>query len=234
MRADAHGAADEAAGRLLTAHVDAVLRRIPASRRVRAALRAELDDGLDCAMRARIERGMPPDAAAADAVRDFGDPAVVAATFRDELLAAGAHRAGLGLLGTGPLVGLAWVVTAPVPPGTAWPDRVLAAVTAGGCFPLALAVAIPAALFAVAAGGRLGHRLGPRFDGDRWAAGAALLAVSACGTGDLGLLATSVAGGIGGDLGVGLTLLPVAASGARLILVTSAAWRLLRLRVAQH
>jgi hypothetical protein len=41
--------------------------------------------------------------------------------------------------------------------------------------------------------------------------------MTACGIGDIGLLATSVAGG---HVGVGVILIPVAASAGRLILVT--------------
>ncbi|MFG2045491.1 permease prefix domain 1-containing protein [Dactylosporangium sp. NPDC048998] len=104
----------------IDSYLDAVTVVLPAGRRARAAIRAELADGLACAVEARVGRGAAPGAAAAAALAEFGPPAVVARAFARELLAASTHRTGRGLLLGGPLVGLLWVLAMPGA-GRSWP-----------------------------------------------------------------------------------------------------------------
>ena len=87
---------------------------------------AELRSGLLDATDAHRSAGLSPAKAALAAIREFGDPAQVAAGFGAEVAAGQARRVAVTLLATGPLVGLLWIVTAvashlgirPAPP---WP-----------------------------------------------------------------------------------------------------------------
>jgi hypothetical protein len=76
----------------------------------RAAILAELGDGLWTATAAHQAQRMYPEGAARAAVAEFGDPGTVAAGFDPELAAATGRRVGLGLLATGPLVGTSWLL----------------------------------------------------------------------------------------------------------------------------
>ncbi|GAA4262638.1 hypothetical protein [Dactylosporangium darangshiense] len=206
----------------IAAYLDAVTGALPAGRRTRAAIRAELADGLWCDVEARVECGADPLAAAAEAIAESGPPAVVARAFARELLAESAHRIGLGLLLAGPLIGLLWVASTPAAPGESWPARVGAALSAAPMYPYLLILLIPAALIACAAAGPLGPRL------DRFSAPAARFAVWGCMLGDAHLLATGLL-----THAAGWPLLFAAtASAARLTVTAAAAHRFGRLRAA--
>src|SRR5919199_1623352 len=85
---------------------------LPGPRRAHAGIVAELRSGLLDATDAHRSAGLPPAQAALAAIREFGDPARVAAGFKAEVAAGHARRVAAGLLATGPLVGLLWVATA--------------------------------------------------------------------------------------------------------------------------
>ncbi|MDG6108758.1 hypothetical protein Daura_30655 [Dactylosporangium aurantiacum] len=214
--------ADADVDAVVTAYLDALTRRVPAGRRERAAIRAELRDGLECAVQARVERGVEPADAARQAVGEFGPPEVVAGAFVRELCATWAHRIAIGLLAGGPLVGVAWIAAAPGPAG-GWADRVASAVSATSVYPFVLAVAVPAAVLAVAGTGRLMYRLPLLL---RIAPPAAVLAAVLCLGGDVSLL---IAAGLHGPARGTLTALAVAASVIRSGTVGAAGWRLVRL-----
>jgi hypothetical protein len=89
----------------------------------RAAIVAELQDGLRTATASHQSMGLSREKAATAAVAEFGDQGTVAAGLGPELAAATGRRVGLGLLTTGPLVGTSWLLLAtttwsvdPLPP----------------------------------------------------------------------------------------------------------------------
>jgi hypothetical protein len=194
----------------------------------RVAILAELEDGLWAATASHQAMGLPREEAARAAVAEFGVPGTVAAGFGPELAAATGRRVGLGLLTTGPLVGMSWLLVA----AATWrwtgrePPAALGLVA--GLVGLILVVAIPAAVLSVAVSGRLSRWLPA---GPRSAATTAATAASACVAGDLvllaGLLASTVfAGGVAWPAGV----LAAGASGVRLSLAGRAARRCLAAR----
>jgi len=217
-----------AARRIVGAYLADLSGRLGGATTVRAAILAELEDGLWAAIAAHQARGLAPDAAARAAVAEFGAPQTVAAGFGPELAAVSAGRVGLGLLSTGPLVGTSWLLLV----AATWtrvghrPPAVLGLVAA--LVGLVLVVAVPAAVLSVAASGRLSRWLGPRV-----APTAAAVAAGACVAGDLVLLAsllgwTLLAGGVAWPAG----LVAAGASSVRLSLAGRAARRCLAARAA--
>jgi hypothetical protein len=114
-----------AGDRLIEEYLDHVARRLPAGRRTRAAVLDELRDGLH---EAAAGSGLPPPDAARAAVHRFGAPEVVAAAFAGELATVRARRTVWGFLGTGPLVGVWWLLTFVPRPWAAGPGTVWAAI----------------------------------------------------------------------------------------------------------
>ena len=98
--------------------------------------------------------------ATAAVIAEFGDPRMVAAAFGPELGAVQARRVAVGLLVTGPLVGLAWIAAVVVNALPPWRHQLIGPWLALPLVGLALAVAGPALGLTVAATGRLGRRLG--------------------------------------------------------------------------
>jgi hypothetical protein len=199
---------------VVVAYLDQLLEALPAGRRTRAAIRAELSDGLACAIDVRVERGEDAHAAAEAAVAEFGEPRALARTFARELAAESAHRIGLGLVLGGPLVGLLWVVASPAAPGADWLTRIVTTLSAMPVYPVLLALVVPAAAVAIVASRR----------SDRLGVGAAQFAALGCVAGDVSLLMA-----VSGEK---LVFLAAAASAARLTVVLLAGRRVARLRAA--
>ncbi len=84
---------------------------IPARLHGRRNALSELADGLQDAAEHYRSRGMPPDAAAAQAVRDCGPAPLIASEFAAMLATGHARRTALVLLATGPAVGVLWLMT---------------------------------------------------------------------------------------------------------------------------
>jgi hypothetical protein len=126
----------------------------------RVAVTDELRDGLIEALETHQGHGCSQAEATAAAITEFGDPDTVAAAFRPELGAAQARRVAVGLLVTGPLVGLAWIAAVVVNALPPWRHQLIGPWLALPLVGLALAVAGPALGLTVAATGRLGRRLG--------------------------------------------------------------------------
>ena len=219
---------DPAARRVIGAYLAELADHLGRPAAVRAAILAELEDGLWTATAAHQAQPMSPEEAARAAVAEFGHPPTVAAGFGPELAAATGRRVGLGLLATGPLVGSSWLLVA----AATWrwsgrePPAALGLVAA--MVGLVLVVAVPAAMVAVAVSGRLSRWLPA---GPQVAATAAATAASACVAGDLVLLtgmltATVLAGGVAWPAG----LLAAGASGLRLSVAGRAARRCLAAR----
>jgi hypothetical protein len=127
----------------------------------RVAITDELRDGLLEALESHQGRGCSQAEATAAAIAEFGDPATVAAAFGPELGAVQARRVALGLLVTGPLVGLAWIVAVAVNALPPWRHQLIGPWLALPLVGVALAVAGPALGLTVATTGRLSRRLGP-------------------------------------------------------------------------
>lgn len=212
-------------------YLAAVAARLTGPAAVRAAIADELRDGLLEALAAEWARGCSHQQAARAAIEEFGDPRTVAAAFAPELGAVQARRAALGLLVTGPLVGLAWIAAVAVNALPPWRHELTGPWLALPLVGLALVVAGPALGLTVATTGRLGGRLGRRATFPPAAAAVAGLAAVAA---DLTLLAivtgqalTSPAPQVWGPL-----VLAAAASLTRGALAGRAARRCLAARAA--
>jgi len=162
--------------------LDAALAVVPASARSRAAIVAEIGDGLADAVADHLDRGHLPDQATGRAIEEFGAATVLAAQFVPILATAQVHRWALVLLRTGPLVGALWLVTGllavsrGLPIG--WP-------VVGILIGVVLVVSVPCTVVAVVVTGRGSHRWPLR---PRQAADAARLAAGGAILGDLVLL----------------------------------------------
>ena len=131
----------------------------------RVAVTDELRDGLMEALETHQARGCSRKEATAAAIAEFGDPRMVAAAFGPELAAVQARRVALGLLVTGPLVGLAWITAVAVNTLPPWHHQLTGPWLALPLVGVALAVAGPALGLTIAATGRLGRRLSGGFGG---------------------------------------------------------------------
>ena len=221
---------DAAARRVVGTYLAELAGQLGGPSPARAAIVAELGDGLWAATAAHQARNLTPADAARAAVAEFGAPGTVAAGFGAELAAATGRRVGLGLLTTGPLVGSSWLLLA----AATWrwtgqtPPAALGLVAA--LIGLILMVAVPAAVLSVAVSGGLSRWLPV---GPPAAASAAAVGAGACVVGDLcllaGLLASLVlAGGVPWPAAV----LAAGASSLRLSLAGRAARRCLAARAA--
>ncbi|HEX6676660.1 MAG TPA: permease prefix domain 1-containing protein [Actinomycetes bacterium] len=137
--------------------------RLAAPRRVRAAVLAELEDGLLEAVAVRVAAGLAEPAAGAAALAEFGDPATVAAAFQPGLAARQARATVAGLLRSGPLLGLCWGATLLASGVTPWHRPHAGPLTVAlPLVGLLVAVVWLAAVATFAATGRLGLSLARR------------------------------------------------------------------------
>jgi hypothetical protein len=186
----------------------------------RAAITDELRDGLLAALEVHQMRGGSPQEATRAAISEFGDPRAVAVGFAPELAAVQARRVALGLLVTGPLVGLSWITAVAVNALPPWQQQLTGAWLALPLVGLALAVACLAVGLTVAATGRLGRRLGRRATFPPTAAATAGLAAVAA---DLTLVAIIAGHALTGP-GSSMWAPVILAVGASLTRVTLAGW----------
>jgi hypothetical protein len=216
-------------------YLAAVAAQLPGPPAAQAAVTDELRDGLMEALKTHRARGCAQAQATAAVVAEFGDPDTVAAAFRPELAAVQARRVALGLLATGPLVGLAWIAAVAVNALPPWRHQLTGPWLALPLVGLALAVAGPALGLTVAATGRLGRRLGGGF-GRRAALAptAAAVAGLAAVLADLTLLAIvgSQAFASPGSLVWAPVIVATGASLTRVMLAGAAAHRCLATRAA--
>jgi hypothetical protein len=202
---------------------------LPAGRRARKEILAEVADGLTCAVENHLRAGRSGEAAARAAVAEFGDPRTVAAAFIRQLGPVVAHRLGAGLVLTGPLVGLTWVA-AYATAGLDWWSQIVNVLSAMPQYPLILAVTVPAAMVAITGSGWAArHLVVP----PRVVTGAAIVAAIGCVAGDLSLLSAAIlsrnliAAGPASPI-----VLAIAASLVRLSAAVWAGRRIARLRAA--
>jgi hypothetical protein len=196
----------------------------------RTAIVDELRDGLLETLATHRARGCSPQEATTAAIAEFGDPRTIAAAFGPELAAVQARRVALGLLATGPLVGMTWIAAVVVNGLPPWRQQLTGPWLALPLVGLALAVACPALGLTVAATGRLGRRLARRATFPPAAAAVAGLAAVVA---DLTLLAIITGQTLATTgsyvwapvilaVGASLTRVPLAAQAARRCLSTRA------------
>jgi hypothetical protein len=172
----------------VTDYLAAVTAQLPGPPSARVAVTDELRDGLMEALETHQAQGCSPQEATAAAIAEFGDPDTVAAAFGPELGAVQARRVAVGLLVTGPLVGLTWITTVAVNALPPWRHQLIGPWLALPLVGLALAVAGPALGLTVATTGRLSRRLGPVVDRATLPPTAAAVAALAAVVADLTLL----------------------------------------------
>jgi hypothetical protein len=172
----------------VTDYLAAVAAQLPGPAAPRVAVTDELRDGLIEALETHQGHGCSQAEATAAAIAEFGDPRMVAAAFGPELGAAQARRVAVGLLVTGPLVGLSWIAAVMVNALPPWRHQLIGPWLALPLVGLALAVAGPALGLTVAATGRLGRRLGRVVDRATLPPTAAAVAALAAVVADLTLL----------------------------------------------
>ena len=201
--------------------------RLRGPRAVRLRVLAEVRDGLIGTIETHLADGRPPDAAATTAIREFGDPDVIARSFAEELATASARRTIAIFILTGPLVGIWWLLLLDPAP---WRTGILAAVMAIPALPLiALAIATAAGTYATT--GRLMRWL-PDASGTR-ALNAATAIAALCLAADvtvLGVLITRLATGWNGP--VPLVVVAAAASIVRVVAAITAIGSIRRTRAA--
>jgi hypothetical protein len=206
--------------------------RLPGAPGHRPAIIAELRSGLLDTADAHAAAGRPPAEATQAAIREFGDPALVAEGFRAEIAARTARRVAITVLVTGPAVGLLWIITAAtshlIPH---WQLSALPSAIQAGLYLVAAAAAATTgfALLGVAATGRVTRWLEVRpRQAPAAAAAAGLSAVwaDALGLGLLALVATQTPA----NLSSKWAIIAAAASVIRLTLARRAARRCLALR----
>lgn len=163
--------------------------RLHGPRRTRAAILAEIRDGLNQATADHTARGLGPADAAARAVEQFGSPQAVADAFTDELATAYARRTITAFILTGPLVGIWWLLLLHPQPWRSTPAALIAAIPA---IPL-IAVAVATALGTYATTGRLMRWLPETTPAHALTATTAIAGL--CMLGDLTVLTTLATGG---------------------------------------
>jgi hypothetical protein len=172
----------------VTDYLAAVTAQLPGPPAARVAVTDELRDGLLEALQTHQARGCSRAEATAAAITEFGDPDTVAAAVAPELAAVQARRVAVGLLVTGPLVGLAWITAVAVNALPPWHHQLIGPWLVLPLVGLALAVAGPALGLTVATTGRLGRRLGRVVDRATLPPTAAAVAALAAVVADLTLV----------------------------------------------
>jgi hypothetical protein len=215
---------------VLRDYLDHLSTGLPVGRRRRRLIVDEIADGLACAVQARMDSdGIAPAEAASAAVAELGDPLELASAFATQLVPLTAHRVGLALIATGPVVGLVWASAYGVGESS-WLTKIGDVLSAAGVYPFVLAVAVPAAVISAGGAGVLARWL--RFP-PAWTGRAAVVALLACLLADATLVTGAV---LRGGLMTHPELLgvAVAASLVRTVAVLAATRRMLRLRAAAY
>jgi hypothetical protein len=223
---------DDDATRIVGAYLAELESHLPIGRRTRREVLAEIADGLACAVSDRVRDGQTPLRAAHAAVAEFGPASTVAAAFGAQLGPVVSHRLGLGLVLTGPLIGLTWVA-ATTSNGPDLQSRIASLLSAVPLLPLVLAVTVTAAVIAVTGAGWPARHLVAT--PARVVTNAARVAAVGCIAGDLILLSNAILGGAW-PLHTPAVLVALAAGSSltRLTLAALAAHRIARLRAVAN
>jgi hypothetical protein len=215
---------DPAAAAMIGGYLAALESGLPTGRRHRARILAEVADGLISTTLANTDAGSMPEDAAREAVIEFGDPRLLATEFARQLGPVCAHRIGVGLVATGPLVGLTWLAASAA--------QLASLLSAVPPLALILGLTIPAAIVASTGAGWAARRLS--VPGQAVTA-AAIVASIGCMAGDLSLLLATIAGH--GPTAAGPAPMTAVAVTASTLRLSAAAWagrRVARLRAAAH
>jgi hypothetical protein len=190
----------------------------------RRRILAEVADGLQCAVDDHLAAGATAADAGRAAVAEFGDPAELGQMFAREQARSLSHRVGLGLVVTGPAVGLTWMGSYAAASGRGLADEIGTRLAATAWLAPLLVLSVGAAIVATAGAGRLGRafRVQPST-----AIAAAGMATMACLAADIMLLTAGLAGGTHPVVWLG-----VLASAVRIGAVSESGRRCLRLRAA--
>jgi hypothetical protein len=218
---------DPTATQIIGGYLGELESRLPAGRRARIQILTEIADGLACATEQHTGRGESPQAAAHAAITEFGDPRAMAAAFTRQLGPATAHRIGVGLVVTGPLVGLIWV-SANATAGLDWQSQIVSVLSSMPLYPLILAITVPASMIAITGSGWAARHLAVP---PRVVTGAAMVAAIGCVAGDLSLLSAAVVG----HLPVPAAPVNLIAAAVSVVRLSAAGWagrRIAQLRTA--
>jgi hypothetical protein len=194
------------------------------------AILAEVADGLLECVDAHRSKGQDGIRAARSAVAEFGPARELARAFTWEMTGTTAHRVGLALVATGPVVGLAWLTTFALSSGSRWSEELPSVLTWLPGYGVLMFLVVAAAVVATLAGRGPATRVSPL--GPYGAATAAIVAAVGCVAIDAMLLthlgSLAAAGAPPGTL----VVIPAVLSLTRLLLAVVAARRCLVLRAA--
>jgi hypothetical protein len=168
--------------------------------------------------------------AARSAVAEFGDAADLARALSSEMAGTFAHRLGLALILTGPVIGLGWLTAFAINSGDDLLHQLRPVLAWFPGYLLLMAGVIGTAVLATAAGGGPASRklsISPSR-----AAAAATVAAVGCVVLDAMLLTHLVTLTVHNRFPFELALIPAALSAARLVLVATAAYRCSAIRSA--
>lgn len=182
--------ADNRSDGALAAYFADLSARLRGPRQRRAAILAELRDGLDHAIDKHTATGLPADEAAAAAISQFGTPQAIADAFSGELATAHARRTIAWFIATGPMVGIWWLLLLHPSP---WRTGLIALVAAIPVLPV-IVIAIATAGATVATTGRLMRWL-PETGPHRALAAVSLIA-TLCIVGDLTMITIFALSGV--------------------------------------
>jgi hypothetical protein len=204
-------------------YLDELARALPGSRRLKAPILDEVSDGLAESVATHRSQGEDALSAARAAVAEFGDATDLAQALSREMAGSFAHRLGLALILTGPLIGLGWLSAFALNAGDNLVDQLRPVLAWLPGYLVLMACVIATAVLATAAGGGPASRV--LSVAPARAAAFALAAAIGCVAIDAMLLTHLVTLTVHNHFPLGLALIPAILSVVRLLLVASAAYR---------
>jgi len=211
-------------------YLDELARALPGSRRLKAPILDEVSDGLAECVAEHRSQGEDAETAARSAVAEFGDAADLARALAREMAGTFAHRLGLALILTGPVIGLGWLTAFAIHSGDDPLDQLRPVLAWLPGYHLLMVGVVGTAVLATAAGGGPASRI-VSVSPCR-AAAAAMAAAVGCVVLDATLLTHLVTLTVDNHFPFDLALIPAALSAVRLVLVATAAYRCSAIRSA--
>ena len=211
-------------------YLDELARALPGSRRLKAPILDEVSDGLAESVATHRSQGEDAVTAARSAVAEFGDVAELARALSSEMAGTFAHRLGLALILTGPIIGLGWLSAFALNSGEHLLEQLRPVLAWLPGYLLLMAGVVGTAVLATAAGGGPAARI--LSVSPCRAAAAAMAAAAGCVVLDTMLLTHLVALTVHNRFPFELALIPAGLSAVRLVLVATAAYRCSAIRSA--
>lgn len=211
-------------------YLDELARALPGSRRLKAPILDEVSDGLAESVETHRSQGEDAMTAARSAVAEFGDAAELARALSSEMAGTFAHRLGLTLILTGPVIGLGWLTAFAMHSGDDLLDQLRPVLAWLPGYLLLMMGVVGTAVLATAAGGGPASRI--LSVSPCRAAAAAMAAAVGCVVLDTMLLTHLVTLTVQSHFPIELALIPAALSAVRLVLVATAAYRCSAIRSA--